>query len=431
MTYPRLLFITSHAFNNVTGGGITFSHLFNGWPQEKLLTVHNDPDPVSVDVCNQYYSLGREFSLFGVHKTTNREAPRILEQSSRSIYTLYVQKLKSFFRKLIFGDSGLPWKFTPSQSLSECLDAYQPEIVYTILGSVPIMQCVRWVCQEYQTKLVIHLMDDWPSALYKTGAFRKINKQSSDSLLIWCINNSQLRLSICDAMSSAFSSRYRVPFKSYRNAVDVKFLKTYLKSKKKNRKEKKRICYVGSVFSFAQSESILDVARAIECLNNKIEIEFHLFVPNSCLSFADELLRDNSKSIVYHQIEKDDKYFQILQDSDILLLASNFTQKSIESIRYSMPTKIPSYLISGTPVLVYGSKETAQVQYALEAGWGYCVIERNDQVLVDAIKKLLFDSDLRELLISNGFETVSSNHDLPVVSAAFQGEFQKVYQGNS
>ena len=96
-----------------------------------------------------------------------------------------------------------------------------------------------------------------------------------------------------------------------------------------------------------------------------------------------------------------------------------------------MPTKIPSYLISGTPVLVYGSKETAQVQYALEEGWGYCVTERNEEVLVDAINELLFDHDLRELLKSKGFKTVSSNHDLSVVSVAFQDEIQKVYKGNS
>lgn len=39
----RVLFLTSSAFNKVTGGGITFSNLFVGWPIEAIATIHNDP----------------------------------------------------------------------------------------------------------------------------------------------------------------------------------------------------------------------------------------------------------------------------------------------------------------------------------------------------------------------------------------------------
>ena len=42
MEQPRILFVTSAAFNGITGGGITFSNLFRGWPQDRLFTVHND-----------------------------------------------------------------------------------------------------------------------------------------------------------------------------------------------------------------------------------------------------------------------------------------------------------------------------------------------------------------------------------------------------
>src|SRR3546814_20737257 len=56
--HPRVLFVTPHAFNRVTGGGITFSSLFRGWPADRLATAHSDPEPTSDDVCRLYFRLG-------------------------------------------------------------------------------------------------------------------------------------------------------------------------------------------------------------------------------------------------------------------------------------------------------------------------------------------------------------------------------------
>src|SRR6516165_12513815 len=58
--YPRVLFLTPCAFNSVTGGGVTFSNLFRGWPRDRLATITDDPVPVCRDVCDQYYFLSDE-----------------------------------------------------------------------------------------------------------------------------------------------------------------------------------------------------------------------------------------------------------------------------------------------------------------------------------------------------------------------------------
>ena len=58
--FSKVLFVTPVAFNRISGGGITFSNLFRGWPKRALATVHNDPEPTLDDVCAQYYVLGPE-----------------------------------------------------------------------------------------------------------------------------------------------------------------------------------------------------------------------------------------------------------------------------------------------------------------------------------------------------------------------------------
>src|SRR6266478_6106911 len=55
--FPRVLFITPATFNHVSGGGITFSNLFRGWPRDRIATVHNDATPVTTDICERYYRL--------------------------------------------------------------------------------------------------------------------------------------------------------------------------------------------------------------------------------------------------------------------------------------------------------------------------------------------------------------------------------------
>src|ERR1700760_2829997 len=58
--FPRVLFVTPLAFNDFTGGGVTFSNLFRGWPKDRLFTVHADALPVSTDTCVNYFVLGSE-----------------------------------------------------------------------------------------------------------------------------------------------------------------------------------------------------------------------------------------------------------------------------------------------------------------------------------------------------------------------------------
>jgi hypothetical protein len=112
-------------------------------------------------------------------------------------------------------------------------------------------------------------------------------------------------------------------------------------------------------------------------------------------------------------------FFQRLADTDALLLPVNFDPASVDFIRYSMPTKVPAYLNAGTPILAYGSPETAQMQYAGEAGWGLTVTERSMETLQAAIVRIFTDSVLRKSL-SRAARAAAENHDAHTVRTAFQ-----------
>ena len=85
-----------------------------------------------------------------------------------------------------------------------------------------------------------------------------------------------------------------------------------------------------------------------------------------------------------------------------------------------MPTKVPSYLISDSPILVYGPPGVAQVEYAREKEWGYVVDRRDCNDLREAIIKLVTDEKLRKSLTTKSFDVATRYHNASIVRHAFQ-----------
>jgi len=150
-----------------------------------------------------------------------------------------------------------------------------------------------------------------------------------------------------------------------------------------------------------------------------MQIELDIYSPPAqAVPLRDRLVR--SDAIRLHDVIGDDEtYFTRLAGADILLLPVNFDEHSKRYIRLSMPTKVPSYLVSGTPVLVYGPPGVAQVEYARTAGWGFVVDGRGVKALADAIGRLATDRALRHRL-SAAAQRVVMNHDATRVRSAFR-----------
>ncbi len=136
---PRVLFVTSSAFNHVTGGGITFSNLFRGWPKDRLATVHNDTVLVADDVCRRYYRLGPSEITRWPRLRAHRPAAA-MEQAPASAQPA-AAPLRLAKRVLIgnaWPDSG-----RLSRELEGWIADYRPEVLYTILGAIGMMELVE------------------------------------------------------------------------------------------------------------------------------------------------------------------------------------------------------------------------------------------------------------------------------------------------
>ena len=420
--FPRVLFLTASAFNKVTGGGVTFSNLFAGWPHERIATVHNDTVPVSTDVCSRYYKLGAD----EIHKQgVLRYLMPVVKDGgidnyqSAAVRHSTLRTVARTVKKMLFGNA-IPDVGQLTPELESWVAAYKPDVLYTILGTNAMMDLAKALCGRFDIPLVVHLMDDWPAVAYRGGLLSWFSRRRMRNLLRDLITVADVRIGICEDMADEYTRRYGVPFMAYQNAVDTGKWQAYTKKDLAVGKET-RLLYIGSILPDAQLDALVDCCAAVASLREAgMNVVLDIYSPSFYVQpYRERLVLDEGIRL-HDAIANDEEVFRRLAEADILLLPVNFDSKTVRYIKYSMPTKVPAYLFSGTPVLVYGPTETAQAKYAKNAGWGYVLSQRDQIYLAAAIRRLATDRELREQLSLAARTAVFKHHDASAVRSGFQ-----------
>jgi len=409
----------------MTGGGITFTNLFRGWPTERIATVTDDAVPLSYDICTQYYRITRKERRYippfcwvkdaqGVY--IENEGTGTAKPSSRGFL---ISLLKS-----IIGNAGIPDQGRLSTDLSLWIEAYEPDVVYTILGSIGYIEIIDAIVTKYGFPLVVHFMDDGVTDPRQKGLFGNYIRNATSRRLKRLLSKSTKQMAISMAMAEEYKRRYGMTFQPFQNTIDLS-AHQHLFKEEVTPGTPVKIAYVGSVNPLNNFQGLLDLTHIMGPLNktgNNAVLE--IYSPRNLYGDYVERLK-NDPSIHIRPVPIDDEtFFTVLNAADILFLPVNFDKNSIQYIRLSMPTKVPAYLSSGTPVLVYGPAGVAQVDYARESGWGYVVDKRSLGDLLNAVQRLSSDSNLRDRLSKAAQQATLENHNAEKVRSAFQRQMQ-------
>lgn len=433
--FPRLLLVSASAFNNLSGGGITFTNLFRGYPKDRIATVTNDYIPVTKEVCEKYYFLTRrEFpwsfpfsaaNFFGgqekIEKTL-RGGGGADESSGKNFKTKILRGIQKIAQK-IFGNE-IPISPILSLELKEWISKFKPQVLYTILGNLHYIRLVRKISDEFNLPIVIHMMDDWPEVSYRKGLLARFQRNSMERELQEIIRSAAACLSICDAMSEAYEKRYGRPFQAFANVLDAD---EWLKKSRKDWQAGHpfTIVYAGALMPDSQLHSVKDVCDAVAKLHSEgADITFQIYAP---WFFANQYRSELERpSCVYISDAPETMDIESLfSRADLLLLPVNFDKATTKYVKYSMPTKIPAYMFSGTPTLAYGPASVASIAYAHDYQWAYCVTARRQEALYDAIHGLSRDEELRKKFGTHAQKIAQEKHDAAKVRPEFHAVIAK------
>ena len=426
--YPRILLVSASVFNPYSGGGITLTNLFRGWPTDKIATVHSDAIIPDERVCRRFYKLGKQeylwlwpLSLMLRMRSREQMAPATQQEATRSSSNngaRHVARRLWHAGARLLGGEELLRAVRVSDALKTWVEEFRPHLIYTLLGSLMYIRLVQKLSDVFSVPIAFHIMDDWPATRYRRGVFAPYLRATMEREFQALIDQAALRMGICQSMCRAYEKRYGYQFIPFHNTLDIS---AWLPATRQAWEigDPIRVVYAGSIVPSATLDSLRDVSDAVAGLREAgMNIEMRMHVP---WFYADRCRKDLERppGVLMADPPEDDTIISLFAGADLLVLPVNFDDESVQYIRYSMPTKVPAYMISGTPVLVYGPPEAASVSYAQEGGWGYIVPRRGVAGVKEAIRRLVADQDLRARLGRRAQALARQNHDANIVRPAF------------
>jgi glycosyltransferase involved in cell wall biosynthesis len=431
MEIPKVL-ITGQSFDRRSGGGITLSNLFADWDKEKIAvacTPHLIRNPDS-QICDNYYQLGekehkwifpfkylqKKFPSGKIkfdHNQSEKEVSNTDSSSKSDIRSSIVDKVFLPFLKY----TGLIHALTKiylSEDFREWLKDFQPDIIYA-QGQDRQRILFALLLENYLKKpLIFHMMDDWPLTISDKGPFKKFWHNKIDGELKRLFNKSSLLMCISDEMGKAYKIRYNKEFKTFHNPIDIQFWKSHQKSNYELN-EPPVILYAGKI-SLGVESSLELIAKAIEKVNRNLNINlrFVLQTKEIPLWTKDYSFVDHRRFVDYNDLPK------VFSSADFLVLPYDFSDRSISYVKYSMPTKAPEYMISGTPILIFASEVTAIIKYAKQSDWAYFITENSSDAFARALESLLLHKNLRQKIADNAKKIAENNHSSLVVRNNFK-----------
>lgn len=314
--------------------------------------------------------------------------------------------------------------------LAECMNFAPDVIYYRPVADRPFLH--DFACSlldRLNVPTVIHIVDDWPERLrYQDSALHDKFDRSFRKLL----NQAAARMSICQAMSTAFQERYGVEFTAFANCIypeDWSLSDAEAPTQNAQSDRPFIIRYLGSLATDMTHDSVLDIARAVTELQAERSVHLEIYTTKYWKDRITDTF-SNLSGVSIYDAEFGEAYCRLLKTADALLIAYNFDVDSIRYVRYSMANKFPECLASGTPVLVYGPVDVATVAYAAETGCTQVVLERNPERLKAAIKELIDKPEYCESLGQSARQYAFKNHAASQIQAHFYGVLRSAVLSN-
>lgn len=427
MSLPKVL-ILCQPFNNNFGGGITLANLFSGWDKDKIAVVCTSHmfNNLNTSICDTYYVLGEQEHKwsFPFNYLQRKVASGEVKVASNSEMAKEAA-VKTSLRSKIVNNYFYPFleyiglfhgisKITMSEKLHQWIEAYNPDVIYAQAGVRETLVFCLHAKDYIKRPMVYHIMDDWPSTISQKGPFKKYWHNKIDRELRGLLNQADILLSISDAMAKEYKKRYGKDFITFHNPIELDFWQSHQR-KNYQLSASPTILYAGRIGTGIQAV-LEELAKAIDKVNAQTgsTLKFILQTSDNPAWTANYTCVQHRELVPYAELPK------VFAEADLLFLPYDFTEESIRYIKYSMPTKAPEYMVSGTPILMFAPAETALVQDAIQGNWAKVVTENNIDLLCEAVRSLISDEAYRKQIAENAVHIAETKYNSDKIRNGFR-----------
>jgi glycosyltransferase involved in cell wall biosynthesis len=427
MFLPKVLII-GQPFNNNFGGGITQANLFGSWDKDKIAVVCTSHmlDNLNLEICDTYYQLGKDenkwiFPFNLLQRSVQSGGVKFTEKNNPQSSVISREKL----RTRVINDYFYPFleyiglfhrmsKIKTSPKLLQWINEYKPDVIYAQASTRETILFAIEMAEHVKKPMVFHMMDDWPSTISQRGPFKKFWHNKIDREFRALLNKATILLSISDGMAEEYKARYGKNFITFHNPIETGFWKSHQR-KNYSLSAEPTILYAGRIGTGIQT-SLESVAQAIDKVNEKLKTTIKFILQTS----DKPSWLENYKCVQHKALVPYSELPKVFAEADFLFLPYDFSEESIKFIKYSMPTKAPEFMVSGTPIIMFAPAETALVKHAIHGNWAKVLTENNTDKLAEAIMQLVTNEDQRKHIALNAIEIAEKKFNSATVRNQFR-----------
>lgn len=406
----KLLIISHNPMSTYNNMGRTLCGLFNRFSKEELCQLYIYPSVPDVDRCGSYYRITDKDVLkaYALLKVRGKEVKPELENHNlfdtiRDAKLYGNRKNKKPFRMLA---RDIMWNFSAwyNKDLKGWLDKEKPDKIFIAPGEAKfIYNMAIKISKKYNIPIVTYICDDYyfikkPKTLLARVCWQSLRKTINKLMLC----TSQV-VAICDDINKTYSKYFSVPATTIMTNTSYDIVNDISVSRKPQ-----TLKYMGNIGCNRYS-SLAEIGMALDEINSDqgTNYQFKIYSGESDEKIISHF--DGIDSIEYCGFISGEEYKKVFYSSDILLHVEAFDSKSIDTVKYSVSTKIADILSSGIPLLAYGPAEVASMKHLIDNGCAVtaCTKEELKQKLI----AMLANPEQCEQLAIKGLEIAEKLHN--------------------
>jgi glycosyltransferase involved in cell wall biosynthesis len=345
--FPRLLVATEFPPNASGGGPAIVRQLLRNWPHEKLFWWACFPDDA--------VKFGQTVKA---HQTAS--IPKRLYPHRR------YRALKSWLLEQLWA----PWS---ASNLHKTIDTFKPDVIWCIPHnwSIPPLGKV-FARSEIAFHVSIHDYPDINSCIFRFG-LRRARKMAAVADQLYA--QATTRDAISEAMLADLRSRTGRDGNLARAGLEADHF-AYLESKTQTGNREIRIAYAGTIIVEKTFELFVGALKRVRSqISTPISLEFF-----GAHSYRAQRWFDTSW-MQEHGLVSEAELSETLKDFTWGFAPMSLTDDDPRYNRFSLPTKLVSYLAAGLPIITLGHPDSTLVKIAQSYKLGLCATSADPFVI--------------------------------------------------
>jgi glycosyltransferase involved in cell wall biosynthesis len=393
-TLPRVLVIANNRIQPFTGGGVVLASLFALFPRQNLFIVHADSTAWEAGGYKEHH-----LGPLRVHLT---DAARLLRMLGLAATRISRSTRRSDLVQLVVQSC----RFRIPATVDEEIRRFAPQVIYAWAGDSVWVRLIEECAARYGVQYVIHFMDNHVE-LSGANAVEGVAHAEYRRNLARVVSKAKRIFTISSAMGVAYHAKFKKSFDVFHGVMDKKGWGW----PDPTENDVFTLAFTGSIES-GQLGGLRDVAAAVDQLARKgRKVRLVLYLTESYEARARRELGE-FENVEYVRHPDATGLRNALIAANVLVLAYGFDKRCIEYYRYSFPTKVVPYMLSGRCILAYGPLSIEPIAYVKRGGWGEVVFTEGAEELARVIEALMAAPDKCQRLARSAYEAGLEEHDL-------------------